>query len=304
MSAYEQVTTDVNYPRPYFHFPDLSGEYGNPYHFWQVVVKKLEEYGYKHEVEEIKRSNIDKQSYSKHFDNISYFLDFSPSSETLKEDGDFVYLKVKKEALHVMHDLKQPSLFKAKSVQQLEVLLECETDFSIVNCYNRKILHYAHQPASVSYLLEQNATHNWFDIFHIDNFEGSFLHAQTNLNSFNQIFKTMLNEDPYLAGMFINSINVFGENAATIFLKIIYENCKYNEEPKEEFLTEIKHGIQMINQCNESLASMLVDGLKQFPAFSHTQKNPNSDLAKQYQYFFLDCKVATKEDVKQPIRKI
>ena len=304
MTAYDHVTINIDYPRPYLNFPDLSGEAGNPYHFWQIVVKKLEEYGYKAEVEEIKRTRIDKHSYEKHFNNIAYFLDFSPSSEIIKEEGYFVYLKVKKEALQVMHDLKQPSLFKAKSVNQLEVLLDCETDFSVVNCYNRTVLHYATSPEATTYLLEKNLTYKWFDIFHIDNFNGSFLHTQTNLNSFNQVFKAMIKENQDIASMFINSLNVFGENAATNFVRIIYAQTKYNAEPDEKLLIDIKNGIQMINKCDQNLAILLVQSMKEFPAFAYTQKDPKSDLAKKYQYFFLDCIVEDKEDIKLPTRKI
>lgn len=104
----------------------------------------------------------------------------------------------------------------------------------------------------------------------------------------------MLDENLHIAGLFINSINVFGENAATNFLRIIYEYTKYKEEPKESLLAEIKAGVHMIHQCNESLASLIVEGMKEFPAFKFTQANPNSELAKQFQYFFLDCKVMAK----------
>ena len=144
--AFDYVKNEVTYTRPIYDFPDLSSENGNPYNFWPLIYRKLSDLGFKKEAQYFSdRMGFMKYSFEDGIQLISYFLDFNlknsfSNSKIIKEDDDYVYLKVKKELIKPETNIKQPYIFKVKDISTLKELLEDE-DFSIKNCYGRTFAH-------------------------------------------------------------------------------------------------------------------------------------------------------------------
>ena len=125
-NIYNYIDSRIDYKRPLFNMPDLSGPQGNVMELWPMVYEKLKNLGFKKEAEFFSdRFGFMKcgLNYEQILKTFSLFLDFSPENNLdyhkniIKEDNDFVYLKVRKEALHTELDFKQPLLFKIKDME-------------------------------------------------------------------------------------------------------------------------------------------------------------------------------------------
>lgn len=263
-NAFDLVTNPVEYDRPFFDFPDLAGDLGNPYSFFPLIKRHLENKGFKKESLLFEQLNVLNFHYDEIFNYIDNFLDFDYKkninnnlNSVVNEDDDFVYLKVNKNVF-LNKDIKQPTLFKLSSISYFNDLYQ-EEDFSQVNCYNRNYLHYINDVALIDLFLTKNKEHNWIDLFHLDNFNGSYLHSTTDIKIFEKILDYMIEENPELTSIMLNgkdSLNQLGVSTFTNQLSsLIYKNNieKFLSQPKE-----IDNQIRLFNkikQVNSSLAS-------------------------------------------------
>lgn len=229
--AFDYVTNEVNYARPVYDFPDLSSENGNPYHFWPLIHNKLSELGFKKESKIFAdRMGFMKFSFEESIQLISYFLDFNPensfaNSKVIKEDDDYVYLKVKKELIKPETNLKQPYIFKVKDIDTLRELLEDE-DFSIKNCYGRTFVHYIDNPALLKFFLEVNEEKKMIDLIDLDNFNSTYLHTSSNLECFSILFNKITDIDIEMTNTFLFGNDVFGNCAYNNFISLLTKNLQ------------------------------------------------------------------------------
>lgn len=236
--AYDYIANIVNYERPLFHFPDLSSENGNPFHFWPIIYSKLNELGFRKEANVFSdKFGFTKYSFQETLQLISFYLDFNPENESnninniVKEDKDYVYIKIKKELYRPENNLKQPFIFKIKDIETFQEMID--EDFSIKNCYGRTFLHYIDNPILLNYFLKINTQKKWIDLIDLDNFNGSYLHSVTNLDCFAILFKQMTDIDPLITESFLFGTNCFNQSAYSIFTKLLDEKS----QSKEAFLS-------------------------------------------------------------------
>jgi len=229
--AFDYVKNKVDYPRPVYDFPDLSSENGNPYHFWPLIYRKLNELGFKKEAQIFSdRMGFRKYSFEDNLQLISYFLDFNPensfsNSKIIKEDNDYVYLKVKKELIKPESNLKQPYIFKVKDIATFKELLEDE-DFSIKNCYGRTFLHYIDEPGLLNYFLKINEDKKLIDLIDLDNFNSTYLHSTSNLECFSILFNEMISIDIEMTDTFLFGNDVFGNCAYNNFISLLTKHLQ------------------------------------------------------------------------------
>lgn len=209
--AKEKVTIDVEYPRPLFDFPSLSGEYGNPREYFRLAVDTLRGLGFRREAKEL--DSHKKDAYATHFDTIARFVNYTTNKVEF-EDEEYIYLKIRKGT----DALEQPRVFALNSFSDIQELISEGHDFSKTNCYGRHHLHYINDLPTIKLLVEKNKEKQWFDIFHLDVFNSTLLHGKRDLRSFAYILDEMHSECPELAHRFLYGTNVFKKNAMEDFL--------------------------------------------------------------------------------------
>lgn len=254
--AYDYVKNELTYDRPLFNFPDLSSENGNAFHFWPLIHSKLNELGFRKEARVFSsRMGFMKYSFDEILNLIDFYLDFNPENELnnikniVKEDEQYVYIKVKKELYRPENNLKQPSIFKVKDIETLRDMLD--EDFSIKNCYGRTFLHYIDNPSLMTQFLKMNEEYQWIELIDLDNFNGSYLHSVTNLECFAILFKSMTDTNPIITDSFLFGKNSFGESAYDIFIKLLSEKSQSEESFLATFSNE--DTISTISQIFTSL---------------------------------------------------
>ena len=264
--AIDKVTIEVDYPRPHFDFPDLASPEGNPWVYWYMARKAIRPAGYTVEAEQMR--DLKNTRYEEHFDYLARLLDFTPKEEKIKEDDDYVYLRVKKDTSREVMDLKQPMLFKLNKPDLLAELLEQGEDFSIRNCYGRHILHYANNPETIRWILAENKKHEWFDIFELDNFNGTVLHTQTDIRNFAIVLNAMYEENPKLAELYFTGTDFFDNNASGVLLHqldLIFS--QKNPQPvSPEQLEKLSECLLIIQKVNPRMAQDIIASFSDIPA--------------------------------------
>lgn len=284
--AYDYVKNEITYNRPLFYFPDLSSENGNPFHFWPLIYNKLNELGFKKEAHFFSnKMGFMNYKFEDMPSLIALFLDFNPENELknknniVKEDSEYVYVKIKKELYHSDNNLKQPAIFKIKNVETFKDMLD--EDFSIKNCYGRTFLHYIDNPTLMTYFLKMNEEYKWIKIIDLDNFNGSYLHTSQNLECFSIILESITSISPLIADSFLFGKNSLDESAYSVFIKLLSQKCQNKESFVETFtnidsistISQILISLQKVNEeeftflkkqfyNNVKIKSFLVDNEK------------------------------------------
>jgi len=137
--AKDKVTIKINYERPLFLFPNLSGEQGNPTEYFKLASSQLKKFGFYRESQELKKLRF--TPYKEHFNIIARFLDFTNNQQNNK-------------------CIKQPEIFSQSSIEEIKKLIKNEHDFSLTNCYGRNHLHYLNDLNSIKLLVETNKQKN------------------------------------------------------------------------------------------------------------------------------------------------
>lgn len=222
MNAIDKVTIEVDYARPKFDFPDLGSPEGSVVEFYAMAERTLVKSGFKMEAHAISKAYF-KMPYEDHFNFLARYLDFSIPEKQTTEDDEYIYIKIKKTPYHT-NELTQPEVLRINSISDLQDAIRYNEDLSTVNCYNRNILNYMSDSGAIRFFLEQNKQHNWVDLFSIDYFGGTILHNNKDLRSFRMILQEIYYEDSYMTPDFFLMSDVFGNNAARSFLKLLNDH--------------------------------------------------------------------------------
>jgi hypothetical protein len=242
--AKDKVTIQIEYPRPLFMFPDISGEQGNPREYFKLATAQLRKFGFYRESKELESLGF--EPYATHFNNIARYLDYT-NSQMESEDDEYIYLKIKKSDGSV----EQPRCFSRVVPSHVQELIDEEHDFSLTNCYGRNHLHYTTELPAVKLLVEANKNNQWFDIFHLDCFNSTLLHGKRSFPVFGYLLEEMYNESPELTERFLHGTNLFGQNAFGEFLKACDVMFSFkNGEPKVEDLNGLGHVLKTLGKID------------------------------------------------------
>lgn len=298
MKAIDKVTINIEYNRPHFEFPDLSGPDGNPMVYWPMAIKKLASYGFIKEAREI--PNYTTMSYKDQFNYLAQYLDFSEKNEILSEDDEHVYIKVKKDEV-LSKTCKQLPLFQIQNRHKLEELYLNGYDLTVTNCYNRNILHYLDDHNTLKFMLEKNQEENWFDLFDLDNFKKILLSAHINkLENFNLVLSHMIKQNKELTPLYLR----FAEGNNPTPLELYTYKLDHTFNLKNATDIDIDEwdkyivGLKLIKSIVTELFSMFLELTKKIPLINKVikEKDTNSDIYKLYQRLKLEVIIEEKEN--------
>lgn len=316
--AYDFVTNKVNYKRPLFHFPDLSSELGNPYSFWPLLHSKLNELGFRKEAKNFEdRMGFTKYSFEEIIQLASYFLDFNPQNELsnknniVKEDSEFVYVKIKKELYHSDTNIKQPSLFKIRDIETFKEMIEDE-DFSIKNCYGRTFLHYIDKPELLNYFLSLNEEKKWIDLIDLDNFNSSYLHSAPNLECFQILFTKMAEIEPITTETFLFGKDLFNKSGYENFTTLLSLKVQNKEDfistfNSPEILNTVSKVLRALKKVSPSECDFFESQFstnKSIASYLKENKELEQNINKMFLMVKLDNNLSHKETNADKIKKL
>lgn len=292
--ALDYVTVEVDYERPHFDFPSLSGEAGNPMVFWKMALDALKAHGFHKEVQEI--PDYKKFAYQDQFNVLAYYLDFTERQEVLNEDEDYVYLKVRKNE-SLQKTTKQLPLFKINNKEKLESFYLTGTDLSVTNCYGRNLLYYLDDYQALSYILELNKTEQFLDLFALDNMNTTVLYAHAdNLQNFTLILNHMADENAYLTNMMLHGMNLLDMYPLEKYLKHL-DVCFSKKNVTEIDIStwdDFGQSLKVIKKINPELNEELLNMIKKIPFIQAEMKkpshlaDPDNPILKMYHHFLLN----------------
>ena len=268
-TAFDMVTVDIHYERPSFDFPDLSGEFGNPYTFNPLIVDALKKKGFYLEAEEFKALRF--RPYEEQFNNIARFLDISSQEKILSEDENFIYMKVKKEKSHT----HQIPWFQTRDLDEIKDMINDSFDFSEKNIYGRTFFHYIKKPEILKEMLNLNKTHQWIDFLDFDNFEGQLFHTQRTIKGFNTVFETVLDEVPHLADKLIYAQNCFGVTPFNHIHKLLSSELNFDNP---ESIKDFGKYLQLIGKVDSELPTQYINDLDSIPTYKKLDKNKKTEI--------------------------
>lgn len=287
--AKDKVTIDIEYNRPLFIFPDLSGEQGNPIEYFKLAVNQLRKFGFYREAKEL--NSVSREPYSTHFNNIARFLDFT-NSQMESEDDEYVYIKIKKNGID---GTEQPRVFSQNSYDQIKELIDSNHDFSLTNCYGRNHLHYLNEIAPIQLLVEANKEHQWFDIFDLDNFNSTVLHGNKNFTVFSYLLEEMYLVSPELTKRFLYGTNKLDKNAFGEFL----QECDTMFSPKQSLPSMDR--ISELGQVLKVLGKIDPDKRNQFIGlFDEVEKKNPAFKKADYKPFIMQAILESELSVNEP----
>jgi len=266
-TAFDMVDIEVDYTRPYFAFPDLSGPMGNPYDFYPVACDALKKNGFKAEALEL-QDKYKKTAGAQHFNTISRFLDISPNSEVVQEDSEYVYLKVRKDA----QEAKQIEWFKYVNSHNIDTMIEEGVDFSEKNIYGRTIFNYANYE-TLEKLLEKNKEYQWIDLMDFDNFEQHLLISQNHMSSFNLVLKNVIEDYPEMADKIIYVTDVFGTTPFMHANKLLGEVAYSTDKGIQTFGTYLNLIRKVFPDDPSDLVSSYIRTFETIPDFKNLNSN-------------------------------
>jgi hypothetical protein len=304
-NANDYLSVEVDFERPYFTMPDLSSSEGNPWFFVKRISETLKSSGFRYEAEEVlkyihPRSQV---SFQDMFDHLTYYVDFSSSTQQVGEDEDYVYLKVKKQSLNnYENNLKQPVIFKMNQLASLQDLIEQDEDLSISNCYGRLIAHYITHADAMEYLLKENQQHEWFNLFHLDNMMGTLLHTQKDLKTFTVVLKAMSEENKELTARYLSGTNALGFNAELNLLTLLDSNFSVKNENHFNYteFENLKDLMFILKDVDNNLYERIFSAFKNSPIIDKVFKQAPQELL----FHVLDMSVQKNDDLPDNIAKI
>jgi hypothetical protein len=296
-NANDYLTVQVDFERPYFTMPDLSSSEGNPWFFVKKIAETIKSSGFRYEAEEVLKYIHPKSQipFNEMFNHLTYYVDFSSSTQQVGEDEDYVYLKVKKQSLdNYDNNLKQPVIFKMNQLASLQDLVEQEEDLSITNCYGRLIAHYITHVDAMDYLLKENQQHEWFNLFHLDNMMGTLLHTQQNLETFTVVLKAMAEENKELTARYLSGTNALGFNAELNLLTILDNNFSVKNENNFNHASfeTLKDLMFVLKDVDNDLYGRIFSAFKNSDVIAKIFKQAPQELL----FHVLDMSVTKKED--------
>ena len=237
----DEVTVNPTYPRPFFTLPDLSGEDGNTFVLASKIHDTLRNHGFHAEATWLagggnynflmaqgpsQSALMFQTKAEEHANLISLFLTLeSNNQDILGEDDEYVYIKQRKNKVVENLPLFAKIYSDASlSDEKLESLYEAnEKAFTQFNTYHRHIFYYANTPQKLSWLLEKNEFEQFVpDLFGVDQFHQTPLHACTSMETFTLLAQTMFKQDTEKSHQKLFQHDVFG-NSCFITMSRIFE---------------------------------------------------------------------------------
>lgn len=195
---------------PYCDLGDLNGPSGNAFVVVGNVRGALESLKYTLEVKETTElwMDVEPVSYDGGFDKIKHFVDIENAQSVFDEDEDFVYLKVKKEAVYGnSFSFAQPELHRAYSVEQIKDLLDDYDDgVNSLNIYNRTPIFYTKNKEILDFYL----SHPDIDLFHKDSVGSSLLQTSRDNAELFEITKKMFEVNAQQTLVAMKEEDIFG----------------------------------------------------------------------------------------------
>ncbi len=195
---------------PYCDLGDLNGPSGNAFVVVGNIRGALESLKYTLEVKETTElwMDVEPVSYDGGFNKIKHFVDIESAQSVVDEDDDFVYLKVKKEAVYGnSFSFSQPELHRAYSIEQVKDLLDDYDDgVNSLNIYNRTPIFYAKTEEILNFYLN----HSDVDLFHKDSFGSSILQVSRNNGELFEIVQKMFTVDAQQTLVAMQEEDIFG----------------------------------------------------------------------------------------------
>lgn len=253
----DEVTVDPTYPRPSFTLPDLSGSDGNTFVFSSKIYDTLRENGFYPEANMLcgggnynffmakgptHSALMFKTKSENHANLISLFVALENNDrDIIDEDDEYVYIKQKKNKV-----VKNPPLFQklflesSLSNTQLENLyLKNEEGFKQFNNYGRNVFHYAQSPKTLKWLIEKNEQEQFIpNLFRVDQFHQTPLHACTSMEAFTLLAKEMLKIDSSQIHSTLFQQDVFGNSCFITMSRIFEKELKQIKESNLHTLVE------------------------------------------------------------------
>ena len=268
-TAFDMVTVEIEYERPHFNFPDISGQFGNPHDFCPLVIDTLKKKGFSLEAEEYKSLRF--KPYAEQFNNVARFLDISTQEKILSEDEDFIYMKVKKEKTHT----HQIPWFQTRDMKEIREMITDGFDFSEKNVYGRTFFHYIKSVDTLKEMLELNKEHKWINLLDFDNFQGQLFHMQKSIAGFNTVFETVIDELSYLADKLIYVPNSFGITPFNHIHKLLSDELDFN---KPDSVKDFGKYLQLIGKTSSTLPSEYINDLDTIPSYNKLEKNKKKEI--------------------------
>lgn len=301
MQAFDKVTIDIDYDRPFFNFPDLDSPMGNPLEYFTLAKQNLINNGFKVEAEEL--MSFSRNPYKEHFNILARYLDFKPiKNQIISDDDEYIYVKIKKHAYSHDTNIKQlPYLkYNISSINMLNEIISNE-DLSIANCYNRNILFYIEAPEIMEYFLNLNKENEIIDIISIDAFNNSALSNKQNIKTFGILLNFIFQENPDIANILLTGKNVFGKSAINSFtnsFSSLLNESKSGHKLKQIDINSLEYNdliysLNIIYQVNPSI----FEEIKQctFNFFKKFENNligeHGNTIEDQFNYIFLQSSV-------------
>lgn len=258
-TAFDKVTIDIDYPRPFFEFPDLSSPQGNPHEYFPMVSSALSKYGFSLESQEIKKFRFTK--YEDHFNTIARYLDLKSNKNVIKEDEEFIYVKVKKQS----SSLSQIPWFQTGNLEDIKSLVAEKFNFAEENTYGRTFFHYIKNDEILKYMLNENKSKQWINFVHFDKFEGQILHCQNNLKNYTLILNAVIDDYPDLASKLILIENKFGKTPYDHLLSLLNE--KVSSFLDENNIEHIGGALKALNRSNPEQVTEIFSQFNKVPLF-------------------------------------
>ncbi len=187
---------EVDYDRPYWVAPDLSGEHGNHFVLISLVSDHLYNLGYKEESQEFKEVVFDNMKTNKLnlYQIINKYVNYFDSISEKIIDGDS-YIKIEKQP----KELQQLQEFSNVTLASVKKLHSEGFDFDSTNAYGRNILFYVKDRDTMEWIFNNvydvKKESDYIKLFELDVFNTSLLIKHQNPIVLDFLFEKMFTKE-------------------------------------------------------------------------------------------------------------
>lgn len=187
---------EVDYDRPYWVAPDLSGEHGNHFVLISLVSDHLYSLGYKEESQEFKEVVFDNMKTNKLnlYQIINNYVNYFDSISEKIIDGDS-YIKIEQQP----KELQQLAEFSNVTLASVKKLHSEGFDFDSTNAYGRNILFYVKDRDTMEWIFNNvydvKKESDYIKLFELDVFNTSLFIKHSNPDVMDFILEKMLTKE-------------------------------------------------------------------------------------------------------------
>lgn len=313
----EYRSENIDYDRPVFHSPLVSGPDGNVFVLFNMLEECLKNNGYKQEFLEFKNS-IENVDYVECINRMALLVDMENVVKKVNVDGE-IYKKTIKTPEHV----KNPIEFKISTIHQFDEAVKNGFDITTTNTYGRNIMYYIREPELLAHVIAYNSKlkedgKDYIRYTHLDNFNSPVIIYKENLKSYNLLLRETIKETEELFGKeymkeILNSMifgrNVFNNNSIVQFSVNLSRACDSFQE-FEKSIDDIAASLALISKADMSYADNMMDLLKSDQVLKNIKENPEKlkkiidNAVIQYKYNLVEENLSTQEHNHQNHKKM